>query len=75
MDSAKLNYFLIFKNIFMKKLLIAMGIFAAILLNSSCTADSPEETNKENLITQSKTPNPGTDVYADGIDDKDPPRP
>lgn len=75
MDSAKLNYFLIFKSFFMKKLVFAMGCFAAILLTSSCTADSPIETKKENLTTPSKTPLPGTEVFADGIDDPIPIKP
>lgn len=55
----------------MKKLLIAMGFFAAILLTSSCTADSPVETKTENLITPIKIIDPGTGgVMATG-DDKD----
>jgi hypothetical protein len=74
MDSAKLNYFLIFKSFFMKKLLFAMGCFAAILLTSSCTADSPVETKTENLTTPTKTPVPRTDVSADEIVDPIPPR-
>lgn len=74
MDSAKLNYFLIFKSFFMKKLFIAMGCFAAIVLTSSCTADSPVEVKKENLITPTKIPDPGTEVFADGIDEPTPPK-
>lgn len=51
-----------------------MGCFAAILLTSSCTADSPEETKNENLTVPAKVSIPRTDVSADGIDDKIPPR-
>lgn len=58
----------------MKKLVFAMGCIASILLNSSCTADSPVETKNENLTIPVKVSNPGTDISADGIDDKDPPR-
>jgi hypothetical protein len=74
MDSAKLNYFLIFKSFFMKKLVFAMGCFAAILLTSSCTPDSPIETKTENLTTPTKTTVPGTEVFADEKDDPIPPR-
>ena len=59
----------------MKKLVFAMGCFAAILLNSSCTADSPVETQNENLTTQSKIPAPGTTFSTDEKDDPTPPRP
>lgn len=59
----------------MKNLLIAMSIFATIILTSSCTADSPIETKNENLIAPAKTSVPQTEVFADGNDDKDPPRP
>lgn len=46
-----------------------MGCFAAILLTSSCTADSPVETNNENLTTPIKIPVPETgDVMATGDD-------
>ena len=58
----------------MKKLLIAMGCFAAIVLTSSCTADSPVEVKKETLTTPTKIPDSGTDVFADGIDDPIPPK-
>jgi hypothetical protein len=75
MDSAKLNYFLIFKSFFMKKLVIAMGCLAAILLTSSCTEDSPVETKTKNLSTPTKTTVPGTGVFADGISEPTPPRP
>lgn len=59
----------------MKKLFIAIGCFATIVSTSSCTADSPVEVKKENLITPTKIPDPGTGVFADGIDDPIPPRP
>ena len=49
----------------MKKLLITMGCFAAIVLMSSCTADSPVDTSKQNLTTPNKVPVPGTGVFAD----------
>lgn len=75
MDSAKQNYFLIFKSFFMKKLFIALGCFAAILLTSSCTEDSPIETKTENMTTTIKTPVSGTEVSDDGIDDPIAPRP
>lgn len=75
MDSAKLNYYLIFKSFFMKKLLIAMGCFAAIVLTSSCTADSPVEAQNENLVTPTKIPDRGTAVFADGDIVPPPPRP
>ena len=55
----------------MKNLCIALSCFAAILLTSSCTADSPVETKTEKFKTPTKTPVPGTEVSADGIDDKD----
>lgn len=51
-----------------------MGFFAAILLTSSCTADSPVETKTENLKPPTKTPLPGTEVFADGIDETIPPK-
>nr|WP_315218285.1 hypothetical protein [uncultured Flavobacterium sp.] len=58
----------------MKNLLIAMGFFAAILLTSSCTADSPVETKTENQITSTKSS--GTVIYADdGKDEPIPPKP
>ncbi|SHG57879.1 hypothetical protein SAMN05443549_1059 [Flavobacterium fluvii] len=59
----------------MKKLVFAMGCFAAILLTSSCTADSPVETKNENLTTPSKPPVPRTDTSADGNEEITPPRP
>ena len=55
----------------MKKLVFAMGCIAAILLTSSCTADSPLETKNENLTNFKKTINENTSA----IDDTDPPRP
>lgn len=75
MDSAKLNYFLIIKSFFMKKLVFAMGCFAAILLTSSCTADSPVETKTENLTNPTKILIPETGSVRATGDDKDPPRP
>lgn len=59
----------------MKKLVFAMGCFAAILLNSSCTADSPVETKNENLTTPAKDFVPRIDTSADDNDDTNPPRP
>lgn len=47
-----------------------MSCFAAILLTSSCTTDSPIETQNQNLTIPSKPPVPSADVFADGIDDK-----
>jgi hypothetical protein len=76
MVSAKLNYFLIFKLFFMKKLFIVLVCFVVVALSSSCTADSPVETKNENIITPAKIPVPVTDIVAD--DDKEdplPPRP
>ncbi|WP_269243394.1 hypothetical protein [Flavobacterium limnophilum] len=55
----------------MKKLFIVMGFFAAILLTSSCTADSPVETKNENLITPSKIKIPETGNTMATGDDKD----
>ena len=74
MDSATLNYFLIFKSFFMKNLFITMSCFAAILLTSSCTADSPVETKTENQIAPTKIIDPGTAVAEDGITDPIPPK-
>ena len=58
----------------MKNLLIAMGFFAAILLTSSCTADSPVETKTENQIAPTKIIDTGTAVADDGITDPIPPK-
>jgi len=60
--------------IFMKKLLIAAVCFIAVISMSSCTEDSPIETQKENSIT-SKKPNieKTADVSADGGDPTIPP--
>lgn len=55
----------------MKKLVIAIGCFAAILLNSSCTADSPVETKNENLTTPSKIKVPENGGTMATGDDKD----
>lgn len=59
----------------MKKLVFAMGCFAAILLTSSCTADSPVETQNEKLTTPSKIKVPENGSTMATGDDKDPPRP
>lgn len=58
----------------MKKLVFAMGCFAAIFLTSSCTADSPVETQNEKLTIPAKVTDPRTDISADGIDEPTPPR-
>lgn len=58
----------------MKKLVFAMGCIASILLNSSCTADSPVESNNENLTTPSKNKVPETGSTMATGDDKDPPK-
>ncbi len=58
----------------MKNLFIALSCFAAILLTSSCTPDSPEDTAKENQITPTKIIDPGTAVAEDGITDPIPPK-
>lgn len=58
----------------MKKLVFAIGCFAAIFLTSSCTADNPLETNNENLTTPAKVSDPRTDISADGIDAPVPPK-
>lgn len=49
----------------MKNLFIALSCFAAIILTSSCTPDSPVDTAKENQITPTKIPDPRTEVFAD----------
>lgn len=59
----------------MKKLVLTMGCIAAILLTSSCTADSPVETNNENLTTPTKIPDSETTFSTDEKDDPIPPRP
>lgn len=58
----------------MKKLVFAMGCFAAILLTSSCTADSPVETKTENQIATPKIIDLGTAVAEDGISEPTPPK-
>jgi hypothetical protein len=55
----------------MKKLLLAMGCFAAMIVISSCSADSLEEVKKENLITPSQTAPSATVDALPGVDDKD----
>ncbi|MFV5700202.1 hypothetical protein ACM55H_17730 [Flavobacterium sp. ZT3R17] len=56
----------------MKKLLIAMGCVAAIVLMSSCTADSVENSNNEILKTQNQVTSPANQSAIDGVN---PPRP
>ena len=51
-----------------------MGCIAAIFLTSSCTADSPVETQNENLTTPSKPPVPVTTFSTDEKDDPLPPK-
>lgn len=51
-----------------------MSCFVAILLTSSCTADSPVETKTENQIAPTKIIDPGTAVAEDGITDPIPPK-
>ncbi|WP_396185654.1 hypothetical protein [Flavobacterium sp.] len=58
----------------MKNLFVSMSCFAAILLTSSCTPDSPEESNQESSKTPIKIEVSTTGTRATG-DDKDPPRP
>jgi len=58
----------------MKKLVLTMGCIATILLTSSCTADSPVETQNEKLTIPAKVSDPRTDISADGIDNPTPPK-
>jgi hypothetical protein len=46
----------------MKKLLIAMGCVAAIILMSSCTADNIEDSNKSINNNIQQTPTPSADT-------------
>lgn len=46
-----------------------MSCFAAIILTSSCTPDSPLDTAKENQIAPTKVSSPKTEIFADGISD------
>jgi hypothetical protein len=55
----------------MKKLFITTGCFAAIILMSSCTAETIVDAEKENLMTPSKISDPGISVSADGETIKD----
>lgn len=56
----------------MKKLLIAMGCFAAMIVISSCSADSLEEVKKENLTNPNQTAVSSANADAlPGVDDKD----
>lgn len=54
----------------MKKLFITMGCCAAIVLMSSCTADSPVDSSKQNLKIPGKETILSTSATAP-IDDKD----
>jgi len=58
----------------MKNLCIALCCFVAIILTSSCTADSPVETKTENQIAPTKIIDPGTAVAEDGISEPTPPK-
>lgn len=78
MDNAQINHFLIFNYFLMKKLITTFGCLTAIILMSSCTADSVEGPNTEALNKETKvTPptnngNPNTTTkLTDGVDDKD----
>lgn len=63
----------------MKKLVIAIGCLTAIVLMSSCTADSVESFNNKTLKNQNQiSPSATTDTIPivtpelmDGVDDKD----
>lgn len=77
------NYLRIILNIFfMKKLTIVMSCFTAIILMTSCTADSIDDTKKENSINSKEVPpidpysgiTTSPPIEADtttGVDDKD----
>ncbi|MBW4359331.1 hypothetical protein [Flavobacterium taihuense] len=56
----------------MKKLIIAIGCFTAIVLMSSCTADPVESSNNETLKTKNQVILPANQSAIDGVD---PPRP
>lgn len=56
----------------MKKLLMAMGCVAAIVLMSSCTTDSIESSNNETLKIQNQVTSPANQSAIDGVN---PPRP
>lgn len=56
----------------MKKLVIAISCLTSIVLMSSCTADSVENSNNETLKTQNQVTSP---VNPSAIDDPIPPRP
>jgi hypothetical protein len=57
----------------MKKLLLAMGCFAAMIAISSCTADSIEDTKSSS--NQTATPTTTEVIVPPGIDDTNPPKP
>lgn len=56
----------------MKKLVIAISCLTAIVLMSSCTADSVESSNNETLKNQNQIP---STANPSAIDDPIPPRP
>lgn len=56
----------------MKKLVIAISCLTAIVLMSSCTADSVESSNNETLKTQNQITPPANKSAIDGVN---PPRP
>ncbi|HEU4790687.1 MAG TPA: hypothetical protein VFS71_13460 [Flavobacterium sp.] len=56
----------------MKKLVIVIGCLSAIVLMSSCTADSIESSNNETLKTQNQITLPANQSAIDGVN---PPRP
>lgn len=58
----------------MKKLVFAMGSFAAIFLTSSCTADSSVETKNEKMTTLNKFSDSGTIPLSNEKDDPIPPK-
>lgn len=58
----------------MKKLFLVLCCFTAVILTSSCTADSPVETKNENLITPNVPAVPVNTVYAEDKEDPIPPK-
>jgi hypothetical protein len=75
-DNAQINHFLIFNYFLMKKLITTFGCLTAIILMSSCTADSvegpnTEALNKETKVTPPANPNTTAKPLLDGVDDKD----
>jgi hypothetical protein len=77
------NYLQIILNIFfMKKLIIVMSCFTAVILMSSCTTDSIDDIKKENSINSQEVPttnastgtptNPPVETdTTTGVDDRD----